>query len=255
MKNSIKLIGGLVCGLLCCCLPCFGAEDVTVSVGGETIIAGEPYLIGDTTYVPFDEFVEAVLGGEAECETGDVWATIDGRAVYFEKGALEIDGELCVPARAVADLLGADVGWDGETNSVEITPPDEEFAAGDNFYDRDDLDLLARLIYAESGAEKLLGQCAVGSVVMNRVASDEFPDSVFGVVWDRKYGVQFTPTSNGMINKTPSELSVIAAKLTLEGMRVSEEILYFFEPGAAASAWIQSTRAYVASIGCHDFYA
>ena len=68
--------------------------------------------------------------------------------------------------------------------------PEEEF------YDHDELYWLSKLIYAESGAEPFLGKLAVGTVVMNRVDSDEFPSNIVDVIFDKENGVQFTPTAN-----------------------------------------------------------
>ena len=90
---------------------------------------------------------------------------------------------------------------------------------------------------------------------MNRVASKQFPNTIYSVIFDRKWGVQFTPTANGAINKIPSGESIIAAKLILDGCRISDDALYFLDPRQASSFWIVENRRALFSIGCHDFYS
>lgn len=101
----------------------------------------------------------------------------------------------------------------------------------------------------------MAGKLAVGSVVMNRVASSEYPSTVYGVVFDRRGGVQFTPVANGEIYRTPDAESIEAAKRCLDGERVSESILFFINADIASSFWISENRQYVMTVGNHDFYA
>lgn len=67
-------------------------------------------------------------------------------------------------------------------------------------------------------------------MILNRVESSQYPDTVEGVVFDTKYGVQFQPVSNGTIYDAPASSSLVAAKLCLEGTDVVGESLYFFLP-------------------------
>ena len=66
-------------------------------------------------------------------------------------------------------------------------------------YDAGELYWLSRIICAESGAESMSGQIAVGNVILNRVRSGSFPNTVEGVIFDRKDAVQFEPVSNGRV--------------------------------------------------------
>ena len=104
-------------------------------------------------------------------------------------------------------------------------------------------------------SESFQGQLAVGSVVMNRVASDEFPDTIREVVFDCKDGVQFEPVSNGTIYDEPSPLSVTAARQILSGGEsVVGDCLYFYAPALSQGKWINANRTYYTTIGCHRFY-
>ena len=98
------------------------------------------------------------------------------------------------------------------------------------------------------------GKIAVGNVVLNRVRSKQFPNTIYGVIFDKKYGVQFAPTANGMIYKAPNADSVIAAKMCLEGYSISSEALYFFNPKYTSGAWVKQNRDYLFTIGNHVFY-
>ena len=84
--------------------------------------------------------------------------------------------------------------------------------------------------------------------------SGQFPDTVKEVVFDRKYGVQFEPVSNGTIYDQPIDSAVLAAKLCLEGANTAGKSLYFFAPALSAGSWIRSSRTYCTTIGCHRFY-
>jgi N-acetylmuramoyl-L-alanine amidase len=95
----------------------------------------------------------------------------------------------------------------------------------------------------------------VGNVVLNRVADESCPDTIYDVIFDNKYGVQFSVTTNGTIYMDPSEESIIAAKICLEGYSVVGDSIYFVNPDIGVSSWFVNTRTFVKSIGDHDFYA
>ena len=112
--------------------------------------------------------------------------------------------------------------------------------------------ILSRIIYAESGNQSLDGKIAVGNVVLNRVASPRFPNTVYEVIFQRN---QFTPAMTGSINRTPSAESVIAAKLCLDGANTAGDALYFVNPNMSPYSWASRNRPYVATIGAHAFFA
>ncbi len=190
---------------------------------------------------------------------GDIYITANGR--YLALSALHpapntlVNGVTYVPLRTAVRAMGGKIHWNADKRAVEITRGSGTITPGEQYYREDDVYWLSRIIYAESGAEPLRGQLAVGSVVMNRAASKQFPNTIYGVIFDRKWGVQFTPIANGAIYKTPSEESIIAAKLILDGCRISEKALYFLDPRQASSFWIVENRQALFSIGCHDFYS
>lgn len=100
--------------------------------------------------------------------------------------------------------------------------------------------LLAQLIESESGNQPYKGKLAVGTVVMNRVSSDEFPDNIKDVIYQKK---QFSVVSNGTIRNKPSDDSIKAAKEILDGKRVLDSnILYFYNPKFTNDRWIKSLK-------------
>ena len=117
-----------------------------------------------------------------------------------------------------------------------------------------DLYWLSRIISAESQGESLTGQIAVGNVVLNRVKSAEFPNSIPAVIFDRKHDVQFTPVSNGTVYLPPTAQSVEAAKRALSGESTAGGAMYFYAPALSQGVWINANRTYLMTIGCHRFY-
>ena len=98
------------------------------------------------------------------------------------------------------------------------------------------------------------GKIAVGNVVLNRVRSSAYPNTIYGVIFDKKFGTQFAPVANGTIYNTPTADSMIAAKICLEGYSLSSEIIYFLNPSVASSSWIIKSRPHAFTIGKHAFY-
>ncbi|HEX3044964.1 MAG TPA: cell wall hydrolase [Bacillota bacterium] len=109
--------------------------------------------------------------------------------------------------------------------------------------------LLARLIYAEAGAEPYVGMVAVGGVVLNRVQNSKFPKTIAGVVYQPH---AFESVSNGIINRTPSNDAQKAARDALNGWDPSGGALYFFNPSKPVSPWIWARRI-INRIGRHVF--
>lgn len=120
---------------------------------------------------------------------------------------------------------------------------------------RDNIFWLARIIHAEARGESYRGQVAVGNVVMNRVRSTLFPNSVYGVIFEYTGRVpQFSPVQDGSIHNTPYASAMRAAEEAYFGARPVANALYFFNPSKAAGTWIVNNRRYMMTIGRHAFY-
>lgn len=116
-------------------------------------------------------------------------------------------------------------------------------------YSDSDVYLLARLIYGEARGESYVGQVAVGAVVMNRIKSASFPNSMSGVIYQR---YAFTAVDDGQINLTPDATAKKAAKDAMNGWDPTYGAIYYYNPQTATSAWIFSRQTTV-TIGNHVF--
>ncbi|MBQ9782419.1 MAG: spore cortex-lytic enzyme [Clostridia bacterium] len=112
-----------------------------------------------------------------------------------------------------------------------------------------DLYLLAKLINAEARGESYKGQVAVGAVVLNRVKSSSFPNTISGVIY-QPYA--FTCVNDGQINYSPSQSAISAAKDALNGWDPTNGCIYYYNPRIATNKWIYS-RPTVITIGNHVF--
>lgn len=133
------------------------------------------------------------------------------------------------------------------TISLFYTPKTE--AANNN--GTSDIQLLARAINGEARGESYEGQVAVGAVILNRVRSSKFPNTIAGVIYQPG---AFTAVSDGQINVPISESSTVvkAARDALNGWDPTNGALYYFNPDTATSSWIWS-RPLIKTIGKHRF--
>lgn len=242
--------------------------DVTVHIQDSPLSSDvEPYIHNDTTYVSLSAFARSMgehsvswdgktarVTGEhldLTATPGDQWLEANGRCLYVPDQIRLVSGRTMVPVRTLAQVYGVQVHWDGETRTVSVTGESRPLEHGDTYYDPDTLFWLSRVISAESRGEVLTGQIAVGNVVLNRLNSHIFPDTLYGVIFQKD---QFEPVENGTIYNEPYHLSVTAAKLCLEGADVIGPCLYFFAPDLSPGTWIVNNRTYYTTIGCHRFY-
>lgn len=184
-------------------------------------------------------------------------ATVNGKSVKLATAAVLANNRMYAPIRFLAETLGADVSWDGTTLCAKIASADAsvpQHLKGSAPYTQDELYWLSKIVSAESAGEINSGKVAVANVILNRVESSDFPNTIYEVIFDKKYGVQFTPTVDGAIYNTPTSQSVTAAKRALLGENVSDDCLYFLNPRTATNSWIIKNRKFYKTIGNHDFY-
>ena len=134
-----------------------------------------------------------------------------------------------------------DVAAEPEPTPTPTTTP--EVSRGD--YDRDDVLLIAKLIWEEARGESYEGMVAVGEVVLNRVEYDAWSDTVQGVIYQPK---QFAPIS-GKYNETTLQ----AALEAVGGSSVVDGSQYFFNPKECSPSWADD-YVFVRRIGGHVFY-
>ncbi len=242
-----------------------------VYLEGTEILENDCLLIGGITYVPLRLFCEVADGCDITWDAKSATATVRSDSLYMTVGqgllyiyanghylytvgnVLNLGGRLYVPIRPLARAFDMELQWNNRERCVELERGDRAAISWAS-YDSDDVYWLSRIIHAEAGGEPFEGKIAVGNVVLNRVASKSYPNTVYGVIFDRKHGTQFSPVAYGTIYKKPSEESVIAAKICLEGYTLSEDILFFMNPRIATNNWISKNRPYAFTIANHDFY-
>ena len=127
-----------------------------------------------------------------------------------------------------------------------VIEPNISYAAGVN---TSDIQLMARAINGEARGEPYEGQVAVGAVILNRVKSSQFPNTIAGVIYQSG---AFDAVSDGQINLSPDATAKKAAQDALNGWDPSYGAIYYFNPSTATNKWIWS-RPMTVTIGKHRF--
>lgn len=242
-----------------------------ITLWGRTLGA-KALLMNGTLYIPMRSFSEGV-GARVSYNSATKTLTVSANGLYLtvtdgayvtyandrpffsaHNSVIMSDGRMYVPIPTVMKAFGLSY-TKSASGTVAVTGSYTPPIKASSFYRQDEVLWLSRIISAESRGEPLLGQIAVGSVVMNRVKSPYYPNTIYGVIFDRAYGVQFSPILDGSIYNTPTYNCTLAAKICLEGARVGDGALFFLRPETSNSLWIPASRRFLYSIGNHDFYA
>ena len=245
------------------------SAQVNLYINNE-IVEVTNYLINDTTYVPLraicDEIDECEISwnnGIASVKSNEVMMTVqqgsnyieaNERIIYHEQPILNLESRIYVPVRSLAKIYNLNVTWHGESKSVYLAGNPKGLKKGRDFYAEEDLYWLSRIIHAESSGESLKGKIGVGNVIINRKNRNDYPNTIKAVIFDKKYGTQFTPVANGTIYNSPSQESIKAAKIVLDGYSINEKIIFFINPKIASNFWVTENRTFVIRIGNHSFY-
>ena len=186
---------------------------------------------GDVTRVQQKLIQWGYLTGTADGKYGE--KTRNAVAAFQRKNGLAADGRVG-PATAAA--MGVTLSGGSVTAaSASIISADHR--------------LLSKLVYAEARGETYKGQVAVAAVVLNRVSSASFPNTISGVIYQAG---AFSCVSNGAINNTPDNTAIRAALDALNGWDPTGGCLYYYNPRATGDKWIR-TRTVKTVIGNHSF--
>ena len=158
--------------------------------------------------------------------------TLEAVKYFQRKNGLTVDG-IAGPATLKA------MGIYNSTNS----------SSSSSSSNSSNVNLLARLIYGEARGEPYTGQVAVGAVVMNRVKSSSFPNTISGVIYQSG---AFDAVRDGQINLSPNSTAIKAAQDAINGWDPSYGAVYYFNPSTATNKWIWS-RPMTITIGRHRF--
>lgn len=248
----------------------YAYERMSTIVNGKAIT--DPALrINGIVYVPLRQTANALGISGISYNSGSRTMTVNYGGLYltvtdggfvvfanarplfnFSPSAVMSNGRMYIPASTFAKAFGTSFTLSG--SGAVISGAFKPLADASRYYREDEVFWLARIITAEAGGESLLGQIAVGDVILNRVKSSQFPNTIYSVIFDRKYGVQFSPSVNGTIYNTPTYTATLAAKICLEGTSLSDNAMYFINPIKAPNSWVSRAREYSYTIGNHDFY-
>ena len=207
---------------------------------------GELYFTGPN----FDMYVISDVG----------YTRVNGRYLYTPDGYFRSGGQIYLPLEVLARIFGFEYSVpEDDQPRVELQRGElNVLQGGDNYYDinfvSEDIFWLSRIIRAEAQNEPLSCMIGVGNVVLNRVASDEYPDNVFDVIFDEKYGQQFEPVGNGTVYADPTEEAIIATYLVLEGYNTVGGSMYFLNPQLADDTWFRTDLQFCCTLGLMDFY-
>lgn len=168
-------------------------------------------------------------------------ATVEAVKKFQRKNGLTADG---IAGRSTFEALG----MNDSVKVLDNANKGNNQSAGSN-YTSSDLYLLAKCIYAEARGESYTGQVAVGAVILNRVASSKFPNTISGVIYQKN---AFTAVSDGQINLEPDKTAMNAAQDAMNGWDPTYGCIYYYNPAVATSSWIFSRKT-VTTIGKHIF--
>ena len=171
-------------------------------------------------YGYFSGTVDGIFGKE----------TYDAVVWFQRKNGLKVDG---VVGESTAAALGVTLA--GSVSAAS--------------YNESETYLLGRLVHGEARGELYVGKVAVAAVVLNRVKSPSFPNTISGVIYQSG---AFDAVADGQINLTPDEDSLRAARDALNGWDPTGGCLYYYNPATATNGWIWS-RTVQLSIGKHNF--
>lgn len=279
--NQLSNLNGkdeLYAGSLVKIRPIAGNKIIRVYLNDSPVSSDElPYMENGRTFVAIrfiaeaigieninwnDQSEEAILmkdGVTISLPIREPYAIINNDTIGLDAPINIYNGRTFVPLRFVAEAFDIDVNWNESTSTVKMYTKEyrsmkPKTVTKASSYSQEDLHWLSRLVQAEAEAEPFEGKLAVANCIINRKKNKDFPSTIKGVIFDRNWGVQYTPTANGTIYNTPSEESIKAARMALEGNNNIGESLYFLNPRKSTNNWIIKNRTFYRRIQNHDFY-
>ena len=221
--NRILLVAAMLAMLL---YPMMAQAATVLEVGsrGDDVVKVQKRLI---QYDYLDGTADGKFGAD----------TLAAVKLFQRRNGLTVDGKVG-PATAAA--LGVTLSGSSSASSSSSSS-----SRGSS----SDLNLLARVVHGEARGEPYKGKVAVAAVVLNRVESSSFPNTIAGVVYQSG---AFSAVKDGQINLTPDSESIRAAQDAMNGWDPTGGCLYYYNPNTATDSWIR-TRTVKTVIGRHYF--
>ncbi len=238
------------------------------------MLSGRGYIYNDEIFISLSEFsdlydinINLEVGDDgfsAVAESLEITAvdetnylTANYRYVFLPNGYIRCGEDIYLPTGALARIFGVKIAASEER--VDISAKQCRIISGTEDYYKlniapDYQYWMPRVIKVETVDEPLAGKIAVGNVIENRVKSEQYPDTIYEVLYDNNSGVQFAPATTGAFTAEGDELSWVATCLCWEGYNTAEDSLYFANPENNGNYWFKTYRVYVKTIGRHEFY-
>ncbi len=235
--KSILLATGLIAGITLFSSNAYAATYTTVS-GDSLFKISKIFNTSITSLMSDNKLTSTNLNIGQKLNVPGITHTVKkGESLYLISKSYKIPLETLRRANNIyTDYL--DIGQKLNVPAKTSTAP--ELVDNTSSYSASDLDLLARLINAEAQGEQYNAKVAVGAVVLNRVKSGSFKNTISGVIYEVIDGhYQFTPVLNGWINKPANADSIKAAKEALSGVDPTNGALFYFDK-TATNKWLLS---------------
>lgn len=233
-------------------------ENETLFLAPDAIAAY--FGVSFETQVLDDSFIMSFPGFELTGWQSLDYMIADSRYFYTPNHYLNIEGKIYLQQDLIERLFGVKIQFSADDMTAKLDNGILTLLRGGPDYytakfESDELYWLSRIIYTETKDQPMAGLIGVGNVVYNRVHSDDFPDTVYDVIFQRSPEVvQFDPAATNGIFLEPDERSVIAACMCMEGYNTVGDCMYFVNPRRGDSTWFENDLEFVVSIGDHDFY-
>lgn len=237
-------------------------RDVRVVAYGKVMaLSDKSVKRSNTVYIPLREVCES-LGASVKWDAGNKLAIIHYSQRAYVPDIIILSNKAYARAEALKEIFGCSVETFYNLNIVAINQKDKPATVSElakilptcREYSKDDVEWLAKIVHAEAKGEDYESKLAVANVILNRMMSPMYPDTIKAVIFDNKSGIQFTPTVNGSIYNTPSAESYLAALEALEGNNNAQNALFFINPKIAKSSWVSRNREFAFALGNHNFY-
>ncbi len=211
------------------------------------------FLDNGSTYVPVRAFAES-MGAQVEWKNHQTTITRENVSfVLSSENSVNCEGQLYAPISVFKANFEFETLWDAVLLKVSVT--DEASVVPHNYrytsISDDEILNLARIIQLEAHGESLKCQIAIGNVILNRVVSNKFPDTVTEVIFQPN---QFPPVTKFKMDFVPLQSSIVAAKLALMGVNEADGAL-FFVSASAASSWVGLNRPFIKRLDNTMFYS
>ena len=218
---------------------------------------GELYGVSIRTNVTDTGFTAVAEGLDIHADADSNYLTVNCRYIFLPDNYLLCEDEVYLPLDALSRIFGV-TALAGEGRLDISTKTCRLITGGEDYYklnmSADYQYWLPRIITIETQDEPLAGKIGVGNVILNRVKSSRYPDSIYKVLYDNNTGVQFAPAITGALKMEGDDDGWLAACLCFEGYNTVGDSFFFANPENDANYWFKTNCILITTIGRHEFY-